>query len=514
MSGGTGADPLVSVVLRTYGHAEFIAQAIESVLIQRAPFPFELVIGEDCSTDGTREIVRGYAERHPDLVRAVLPEENVGHGQILLRAIEATRGRYLAYLDGDDYWTAPDKLRRQVEYLEASPDCRSCFHDVSLVYDTVGMPSGSVSPGFAEARLGLADILAECFVPAPSMMFHKEVAESLPAWSFESAWIDWVIHIKAAELGPLGYIAEPMAAYRVHDGGMFSALDRTSQLEEDLRFYKRLLAELPAEAELIERCMQYRRCQLAIERLGVPFEACVILVDPRRELRPYFNGRHTRNLPRRDGREVTELETIRRAAADLAPAVRDYGQASDADRGEAGCFVVVPASAAGWLADKPLLRELLDAEGSPVWEDSSATVYEMAPLSGREARDPRATRRVEVEMLPLPAELRGANFEAPAADASLPAHAIFLAGWILGREGAVSAVELVDGEELCLRVPLSQRRPDIESAFPDSNAGRAGFRTTLNALELPQQAELTAMAAFEGGVRVPFAQLRLRSEGV
>jgi Glycosyl transferase family 2 len=508
-----GADPLVSVVLRTYGHAEFIAQAIESVLIQRAPFPFELVIGEDCSTDGTREIVRGYAERHPDLIRAVLPEQNLGHGQILLRTIEAARGHYLAYLDGDDYWTAPAKLRRQVEYLEANPDCRTCFHDASLVYDVAGMPSGSVSPGFAETKLGLADILGECFVPAPSMMFHKEVVESLPTWSFESTWIDWVIHIKAAELGPLGYIAEPMAAYRVHEGGMFSSLDRVSQLEEDLRFYERLLVEIPTQADLIERCMQYRRCQLAIERLGVPFEACVVLVDPRRELRPYFNGRHARGLPRRDGREVTELETIRRAAADLAPAVRDYGQASDADHGDSSCFVVVPAAASEWLAGKPLLRELLDAEGSPLWEDTSVTVYELAPVSGREARGPRAMRRVEVEMLPLPAELCGANFEAPVAGVSLPAHAIFLAGWILGREAAVSAVELLDGEELLLRVPLSQRRPDIESAFPDAKVGLAGFRTTLNALELPEHAELTAVAAFEHGGRVPFAQfLWLRSE--
>jgi len=507
-----GPQPLVSVVLRTYGHAEFIAQAIESVLIQRTSFPIELVIGEDCSSDGTREIVRDYAKRYPDLIRAVLPEQNIGHGQILLRAIEAARGRYLAYLDGDDYWTAPDKLRRQVDYLEANPDCRSCFHDVSLVYDAAGMPSGSVSPGFAEARLGLADILGECFVPAPSMMFHKGVVDSLPAWSFESAWIDWVIHIKAAELGPLGYIPEPMAAYRIHQGGMFSALDRTSQLEEDLRFYKRLLAEIPAQAELIERCMQYRRSQLVIERLGVPFEACVILVDPRRELRPYFNGRHTRNLPRRDGREVTELETIRRAAPDLAPAVRDYGQATDADRGDSSCFVVVPASATGWLAGKPLLREFLDTEGSSVWEDTFVTVYQLSPLSGRGTRDPRAMRRVEVEMLPLPAELRGANFEAPAADASLPAHAIFLAGWVLGREAAANAVELISGEQLLLRVPLSQRRPDIESAFPDAEVDLAGFRTTFNALDLPSQAELAAVAALENGGRVPFAQLRLRSD--
>lgn len=506
------ADPLVSVVLRTYQHVQFVAQAIESVLIQRAPFPYEIVIGEDCSSDGTREIVRGYAKRHPDLIRAVLPEQNLGHGQILVRTIEATRAPYLAYLDGDDYWTSPAKLRRQVEYLEANPDCHSCFHDVSLVYDAAGTPSGSLTPGFAETKLGLADILGECFVPAPSMLFRKEVAESLPAWSFESAWIDWVIHIRAAELGPLGYIREPMAAYRAHDGGMFSALDRVSQLEEDLRFYKRLLAEMPAQAELIERCMQYRRCQLAIERLGVPFEACVILLDPRRELRPYFNGRHTRNLPRRDGREVTELETIRRAAAELSPAVPDYGHGADAGRGDPSCFVVVPAAASDWLAGKPLLREFLSTEGSQVWEDSSVTVHELPPLAGGEARDPRSTRRVEVEMLSLPPELQGANFESPAADASLPAHAIFLSGWILGREEAVSAVELCRGEELLWRVPLSQRRPDIESAFPDLKVGLAGFRTTFNAMELPGQIELTVVAALELGGRAPFARLRLRGE--
>jgi hypothetical protein len=506
------AEPLVSVVLRTYQHAQFIAQAIESVLIQRAPFPFEIVIGEDCSSDGTREIVRDYAERHPELVRALLPERNLGHGQILLRTIEAARGRYLAYLDGDDYWTSPDKLRRQVDYLEANPDCQSCFHDVSLVYDAAGMPSGSVSPGFAEARLDLADIVGECFVPAPSMLFRKVVADNLPAWAFESAWIDWVIHIRAAELGPLGYIPEPMAAYRVHEGGMFSALGRVGQLEEDLRFYKRLLAEMPAQAELIERCMQYRRSQLAIERLGVPFDACVVLADPRRELRPYFNGRHTRSLPRRDGHEVTELEAIRRAAADLPPAVRDYGQATDADRGAPSCFLVVPASAFEWLRGRPLLREFLDAEGSQVWEDSFVAIYELSPRSGGEARDPRSMRSVEVVMLPLPAELRGANFESPAAEASLPAHAVFLGGWILGREETVSAVELTLGDELVLRVPLSQRRPDIERAFPEQAIGPTGFRTTLNAIELPERAELTAVAAFEQGGRVPFAQLRLRSD--
>ncbi|HET9593724.1 MAG TPA: glycosyltransferase, partial [Solirubrobacterales bacterium] len=90
--------PLVSVAMRTFEHRPFVAQAIESVLIQDAPFDFELVIGEDCSSDGTREIVERYAERHPERVRAVLPGENVGHGEILRRVLDATRGRFVAYL--------------------------------------------------------------------------------------------------------------------------------------------------------------------------------------------------------------------------------------------------------------------------------------------------------------------------------------------------------------------------------------------------------------------------------
>jgi hypothetical protein len=502
--------PLVSAVLRTYGHAPFVAQAIESVLIQQAPFPFELVIGEDCSTDGTREIVRGYAERHPDVIRAILPERNLGHGQILRQALEATRGSFVAYLDGDDYWTAATKLARQVELLETDPGCPSCFHDVSLVYDTAGLPSGSVSPGLAESSFSLADIVAECFVPAPAMLFRREILAALPDWSYDSAWIDWLIHIRAAERGPLRYIPEPLAAYRVHDGGMFSGLDRVTQLEEDLRFYRRLAPDLPDQAGVIERCMQYRRAQLAVERLGVPFDACMVLVDPRHELRPYFNGRHARNLPRRDGREVTELETIRRAAGDLSPAVRDYGEAGEEDGGS-GCYVVVPASAEDWLA-RSGLRDYLDEHGRRAWEDSSVTVHELPPLAAGGAGG-RASRRVEIEPEPrLPDALAGANLEAPAAGASLPAHAVSLGGWVLGREQTVVAVELSAGGEPLWRAPVNRARSDIEKAFPDLAVGTPGFGTTFNACELAAGAAVEVAAVLAGGERLPFARLRFGGE--
>jgi glycosyltransferase involved in cell wall biosynthesis len=508
------SEPAVSVVLRTFDHAPFIAGAIESVLIQRAPFPFELVIGEDCSVDGTREIVRSYADRYPETIRAVLPEGNVGHGEILRRALEETRGDLVAYLDGDDYWTSPAKLLRQVEYLERNPECASCFHDVSLVYDVAGMPSGAVSPGFAEGGFGLADILIECFVPSPAMMFRREIAESLPAWVFESAWIDWLIHIRAAREGPLGYIPEPLAAYRAHDGGMFSALDRTSQIEEDLRFYERLLPEFPQQADLIERCMEYRHCQLAIERLGVPYDACVVLVDPRRELRPYFNGRHARNLPRRDGREVTELEAIRRMTKDLPLAVRDYGKPSKAAGRGGGCYVVAPAGTRPWLEDRPQFGAYLEAQGSVVRAEEWGAVYGLPPLGGEAGEGPRAARRVEVSLLsPLPDEIAGCHLEAPVPGASLPAHAISVSGWVLGRECQATAIELSRDGELLWRAPVHLERPDIVEAFPDLPVDGPGFRTTLNAQELPEGSRVEASAVLADGGKLPFAELRFIGVG-
>lgn len=504
--------PLVSVVLRTYGHAPFVAQAIESVLIQKADFPFELVIGEDCSTDGTREIVQAYGERYPDIVRLVLPERNVGHGEMLRQALAATRGELIAYLDGDDYWTSPGKLAKQAAFMRSNPDCHDCFHDVSLVYDEAGMPSGNVSPRFAEERFGIEQIVMECFPPAPSMMFRRGVFEELEREAFDSAWLDWIIHVQAATHGPLGYLPEVLAAYRVHRGGMFSALDRVSQLEEDDHFYARLLPRLPDQRGLIERCLAHRRAQLAIERLGVPFEACVVLAEPRHEFRPYFNGRHARSLPRREGSEMTELRAIREAAATLAPAVEDYGSGIPPAEGPRGCFLVVPAPARAWLEEHEDLGDYLARDGRVAWDDEWVAVYELEPLAADGGRGgAREVRRASLRPLRgiSPSELPAAFFEAPADGALLPAHAVTVSGWVVGDDGLAAAIEFEHAGEVVWRTPVSGERSDVVAAFPDAEVGRPGFQTTLNACDLPSEVEVGVFALFAGGRRVAIADLTL-----
>ena len=356
----------------------------------------------------------------------------------------------------------------------------------------------------------MSGILTECFVPSPTMVFRREVLATLPDWAFESAWIDWLIHIRCAQRGPLGYLPEPMAAYRVHDGGMFSALDRISQIEEDMRFYEQLRPRCPDQVELVDRCQQFRGAQLAVERLGVPFSACVVLIDPQREIKPYFNGRHARNLPRRDGREVTELEMIRRAAAYLGPTRPDYGAKAEPS-GEGGCFVVAPAGAREWLTGKDGLRDYLAREARKVWDDEWAAVFELPLHAEEDAAKVRPTRRVRIERYPeLPGELTGANLDASAfADgALLPAHAVTTSGWALGRDEPVEAVELwIEGERLW-RAPVNLPRPDIEAAFPDRRVGAPGFRTTVNVQLLPPDISVEVYAVLPGERRVRFAELR------
>ncbi|MCU0647903.1 MAG: glycosyltransferase family 2 protein [Gemmatimonadaceae bacterium] len=130
-----GADePLVSVVCTTFNHARYIATALEGFLSQDTPFPFEILVHDDASTDGTADIVRAWQSRYPTIIRATLQTDNqfsrgVRPFELLLRH---ARGRYVAVCEGDDWWVAPDKLRRQVEFLEANPAFSCTAHNYYL----------------------------------------------------------------------------------------------------------------------------------------------------------------------------------------------------------------------------------------------------------------------------------------------------------------------------------------------------------------------------------------------
>lgn len=130
--------PKVSVIMLTYNHKDTLARALDSVLAQRCSFPFEVLVGEDASTDTTAAILQQYADKDSRIVPVFRPE-NVGVTRNAYDLLMRARGQYIASCEGDDFWCDPDKLQRQVDFLDAHPDYVGCSHDVWLV-DASGHP--------------------------------------------------------------------------------------------------------------------------------------------------------------------------------------------------------------------------------------------------------------------------------------------------------------------------------------------------------------------------------------
>lgn len=141
-------EPLVSVAMITYNHRPYIGQAIESVLGQKTEFPFELVIGEDCSTDGTREVIEEYQRKYPKVIRLITSEKNVGLKKNSYRALKACRGKYIAFCEGDDYWHHPLKLQQQADYLERHPESGMTHSS----YDVYQVRSGKLIKDYIHYR--------------------------------------------------------------------------------------------------------------------------------------------------------------------------------------------------------------------------------------------------------------------------------------------------------------------------------------------------------------------------
>ncbi len=243
----TGSTPLVSVVVLTYNHERYIAQALDGVLGQDAPFSVEVIVTEDCSTDRTADIVRAYAEAWPGRVRTMFSPENLNSNHVLERAFHMAQGRYVALLDGDDYWTRRDKLARQVALLEADASAAMCFHDAALV-DGHGNKIGRTSVwGGCPERLGMAEMIAGNHIPTCSVLVRRAALQNLPGWYNDAEYGDWPLWILAAQHGALVFLKDVMAARRIHRSGLWSAQSDIRQTEGCLRMLELLRSAVGPE---------------------------------------------------------------------------------------------------------------------------------------------------------------------------------------------------------------------------------------------------------------------------
>jgi len=202
--------PRVSICVTAYNHGSFIRQCLQSLVDQRSTSPFEVVVGEDCSTDDTRAVVLEFARRYPAVVRPLLPERNLGMFANYRTVQAAARGEFICHCDGDDAWE-PGKLEAEVAFLDANPQCVAVFTNAWVMSEDgtrVGVFSRGVPPSFDTSYL----IRDGNFLHHSSMMYRSRLRESaLPA---QGPFIDFQVYVRLARHGALGYIDQLLTSYR------------------------------------------------------------------------------------------------------------------------------------------------------------------------------------------------------------------------------------------------------------------------------------------------------------
>ncbi|HLY70457.1 MAG TPA: glycosyltransferase [Puia sp.] len=221
----------------TFNHGKYIAQAIEGVLQQRTNFDFQLIIGEDCSTDNTREIINNYIEQFPDKIKAVFHEQNIGAFENTRILFEKCNSKYIALCDGDDYWTDACKLQKQIDFLEKNSDFSICFHNAKIIFEN---DSKNISYSNSRAQPEIStfeDIARGEFIYTSTCVFRSENLMKFPKKYF-LFMNNYTLDLHNAQYGKIRYLNEVMSVYRRHLGGIWSMVSREKTLINQLPTYK------------------------------------------------------------------------------------------------------------------------------------------------------------------------------------------------------------------------------------------------------------------------------------
>lgn len=210
--------PKVSVVTICYNQEKYLEQALDSFVAQKTNFDFEVIIADDCSTDGSRAIIKKYANLHPEIIKPILREKNVGAQNNFKDAIMQATGEYIALCEGDDYWTDDAKLQRQADYLDSHQSYALCFHPVQVRFEA-GDGKDSIYPETNDKNnFTLTNLLKSNFIQTNSVVYRRQNYGALPV---DILPLDWYLHLYHAQFGKIGFINEVMSVYRRHNGGIW-----------------------------------------------------------------------------------------------------------------------------------------------------------------------------------------------------------------------------------------------------------------------------------------------------
>jgi glycosyltransferase involved in cell wall biosynthesis len=246
-------EPVVSISVITYNHAPYIRECLDGILMQQTKFPYELLLHDDASTDGTAEICQEYAEQYPHIILPILQKENQYSQGIMVSStyqFPRVRGKYFAACEGDDYWTDSFKLQKQVEFLEAHTDFSMCFHNVNVTYDDARKShlfysdkrsKGSIDMYTPQAVSRLEELARGNFIQTPSVVV-RNLCQFDNHELFKTLSIcDWTVWLLTARYGKIKYMPDVMACYRVHCGGIYSKIPLVNRKLKSLLQYPPLI---------------------------------------------------------------------------------------------------------------------------------------------------------------------------------------------------------------------------------------------------------------------------------
>lgn len=250
--------PMVTISMATYNHENFIIKSIEGVLMQQTNFDFEIIIKEDFSNDRTREIVVEYQKKYPHIIRLWLCKENLYSQKLKPRLDAFARGRYIAKCEGDDYWTDPFKLQKQVDFLEANPEYSLvCGGFISKNDETgeekVELKEVEASPDHTEKGfdITLERLLKQWLTKTLTLMYRKSALDLKEYQKYKYAK-DFHLNYELLKKGKGYYMKEIFGVYHVHDGGVFSKLTQEMRHSIHFQMYGEVHRKNPSD-ELIKK---------------------------------------------------------------------------------------------------------------------------------------------------------------------------------------------------------------------------------------------------------------------
>ena len=226
--------PLLSVCCTSYNQEKHIQFAIEGFLLQKTSFPIEIIIHDDASTDKTADIIKSYHKKYPELIIPIYQIENKyskGIRPLTNFVFKCAKGKYIALCEGDDYWTDPFKLQKQVDFLESNPTFSLIYHNVYFKNELDNTLKISDWP--QKPELTIEDLALNNYIYTASVVFRREclTVDSIPAQLPFGDYFMWLI---IAQHGRIKYFEEPMGVYRIHEGGVWSLLSYAERQRKTL----------------------------------------------------------------------------------------------------------------------------------------------------------------------------------------------------------------------------------------------------------------------------------------